>query len=175
VAERNRIGKLKEALRGMIVCMGYECVGVDASASASADLLRIYIDSTAGVGHSDCVAVSRTVTEYLDKCDEEGNAWFKGKYLVEVSSPGLERPLFTPEHYARFVGKLASVRLVNGRKLKGVIASCDEEGNVSLETAGTGGAMGELVRMRFDEIRRGNLLYIEEKGTGKRGRSSGIR
>ncbi|MDR1885493.1 MAG: hypothetical protein LBQ56_04405, partial [Synergistaceae bacterium] len=135
MADRDKVNRLKETLRGIVETHGCECVGIDISVSAHASVLRIFIDTPEGVGHSECAAVSKTVTEYIDGCEEGGAAWFPGRYLVEVSSPGLERPLLSEENYRRFAGRRASLVLNDGKKLEGVIASCID-GLVSLETDG---------------------------------------
>jgi ribosome maturation factor RimP len=164
VAEGESIRKLKDTLKGIIEARGCECVGIDISVAAHASVLRIYIDTPDGVGHDECVAVSKAVTEYLDGCEERGESLFPDRYLVEVSSPGIERPLITPEHFRRFTGKQAAITLVGGKKLQGLIVSCDDR-CVSFET-GTGAAK-ETFEIRFEDIRHSNLLYIDERGTKK--------
>ena len=161
-----RMKRLRGVLKDLVEAQGCECVGVDISLTAHASVLRIYIDTPAGVGHAECVKISRCVTDYLDSCEDSGEGWFPGRYLVEVSSPGLERPLLTTEHYRRFVGRQANVTLTSGKKMRGVIASCDDSG-VSLEIEGSDGK--NAVCVRFEDIRRGNLLYTEERGAKKGG------
>jgi ribosome maturation factor RimP len=127
-------------------------------------VLRVYIDTADGVGHAECVKISKCITDYLDGCEESGEGWFPGRYLVEVSSPGLDRPLLTPEHYRRFAGKPANIILTSGKKIHGIILSCDDSG-VSFEVKDSAGS--GVVHARFEDIRRGNLLYAEEHGPKK--------
>jgi ribosome maturation factor RimP len=162
---RNRSKQLKNVLAKMIEEAGFECVGVDLSTSGSGSVLRVYIDTPDGVRHEDCERVSRLVADYLDTCDEEGRAWFAEHYFVEVSSPGIERPLFTIGHYHRFVGRLACVSLKNRRKITGVIASVDDEKGVELVSKD--GRTAETVP--FGDIKRGNLVFVLEKGEKKSG------
>lgn len=69
-------------------------------------LLRIFIEKEAGVGVEDCENVSRQVSAVLDVEDP-----ISGEYTLEVSSPGMDRPLFTLDHFTRFVGEHVSLRL----------------------------------------------------------------
>ncbi|MDR3353884.1 MAG: ribosome maturation factor RimP [Synergistaceae bacterium] len=166
MTDGERMKKLRGALKDLVEAKGCECVGIDISLTAHASVLRIYIDTPAGVRHAECVEISKRVTDYLDKCESSGEGWFPGRYLVEVSSPGLERPLLTPEHYRRFAGRQANVILTSGKKVRGLIVSCDDS-SVSFEVEGSAGP--ETVRVSFEDIRRGNLLFTEGRGTKKGG------
>ncbi len=89
--------------------------------------LRIFIDKEEGVSVDDCEAVSRAIDEPLDKLDP-----IKEYYILEVSSPGLERELTRPEHFDRFVGADIMVRLIRpmevlGRDFCGVLTSHDKD------------------------------------------------
>lgn len=83
-------------------------------------VLRIYIDTATGAGIEDCERVSRQVSQILDVEDP-----FRGEYTLEVSSPGMDRLLFKPEHYARYAGEQVSLRLripfEGQRNFKGVL------------------------------------------------------
>ncbi len=147
----------------MIEEAGFECVGVDIGTGKSGSVLRIYIDTRDGVRHEDCERASRLVADYLDACEEEGRPWFAEHYFVEVSSPGLERPLFTVDHYRRFTGCLACVWLQTRKKITGVIEAVDDTGNIALVPKD--GHQTETVS--FDEIKRGNLVFVMEKGEKK--------
>jgi ribosome maturation factor RimP len=172
VADGKRMKKLKDVLKKLVEAQGCECVGIDISLTAHASVLRVYIDIPDGVGHTECVKISKCVTDYLDGREESGEGWFPGRYLVEVSSPGLDRPLLTPEHYRRFAGKLANIILTSGKKIHGIISSCDDSG-VSLDVKGSAGR--EVVYSRFEDIRRGNLLYVEEHASKKGDGGAGAR
>jgi ribosome maturation factor RimP len=96
--------------------MGYELVGVEFGGSGGGrQALRFYIDKPGGVGISDCEAVSRGIDTLL-----EVENIITGHYVLEVSSPGLDRPLVKPADYVRFEGSLAKVRTreaVEGQKV----------------------------------------------------------
>jgi len=120
--------KIEALIDPVIIDMGYELVGIEYVASGKHSTLRIYIDSENGIGVDDCEAVSRQVSAILDVEDPITN-----QYNLEVSSPGIERPLFNIGHYQRFLGhdiKLRLVRPINGqRKFTGAIGSVSEANN----------------------------------------------
>ncbi|TEU26954.1 MAG: ribosome maturation factor RimP [Gammaproteobacteria bacterium] len=120
--------KIEALIDPVIVDMSYELVGIEYVASGKHSTLRIYIDSENGIGVDDCEAVSRQVSAILDVEDPITN-----QYNLEVSSPGIERPLFHIGHYQRFLGydiKLRLVRPINGqRKFTGAIGSVSETNN----------------------------------------------
>ena len=120
--------KIETLINPVIVDMGYELVGIEYVASGKHSILRIYIDSDSGIGVDDCEAVSRQISAILDVEDP-----ITGQYNLEVSSPGIERPLFHIGHYQRFLGhniKLRLVRPIDGqRKFMGAIGSVSETNN----------------------------------------------
>ncbi len=106
--------------------LGYELVGIEYIRAGKHSTLRVYIDQEAGILVEDCAAVSREVSALMDVEDPITN-----EYTLEVSSPGLERPLFSAEQYAAFIGAEVKVQLrmpiQNRRRWKGVIASVEGE------------------------------------------------
>ncbi|MDR2011795.1 MAG: ribosome maturation factor RimP [Rhodanobacter sp.] len=105
--------------------LGLELVGIEFGPGAGGSLLRVYIDaSERGVTIDDCERASREISALLDVNDPVA-----GRYTLEVSSPGLERPLFTPEHFARFSGAVAKVVVnlpIDGRRrFQGTIQSVE--------------------------------------------------
>lgn len=93
--------------------------------------LRIYIEKDGGITLSDCEALSRRVSDLMDEKDPIPEAYF-----LEVSSPGLNRTLFTEAHYKRFVGREVLVKLtkaIDGKKsIKGILKEANEE-NIIVE------------------------------------------
>lgn len=122
--------KLRELLGPVVVGMGYELVGVEFHPNSVNALLRVYIDHGNGITLDDCQRVSGQVSGVLDVADP-----IPGRYTLEVSSPGLDRPLFTVEHFQRFEGREAKIQLnvpLNGRrKYRGVLGGL-HEGAVTL-------------------------------------------
>ena len=93
-------------LQPLVEELGYEFVGLEHSSNPKNAVLRVYIDREGGVDLDDCGAVSREVAALLDVEDP-----ISGHYNLEISSPGLDRPLFTPEQFGRFCGEQVKVTL----------------------------------------------------------------
>ncbi|WP_386116444.1 ribosome maturation factor RimP [Thiohalocapsa marina] len=113
--------------------MGYELVGVEqVSPGGRGAVLRVYIDHARGITLEDCETVSRQLSSVLDVEDP-----IAGEYDLEVSSPGLDRPLFDLTHFQRFSGSRANIRLgskLDGRRrFSGTLAGIDGR-NVLLDT-----------------------------------------
>ena len=110
--------------------LGYEFVGAEYMARRRNSLLRVYIDSEEGVSLDDCARVSDRLSGILDVEDP-----IQGAYRLEVSSPGLDRPLFFARHYDRFRGERIRVKMavpVAGRRnFKGTLGGC-RDGEVIL-------------------------------------------
>lgn len=140
--------------------MGVECVKLEIVGSARSPVVRLYIDKPGGVTIDDCARVSRAIGLVLEREDP-----FPGRYLLEVSSPGNNRPLVTEEHYQRFAGKEARIAVEKpetGRiTYTGRIGSCIN-GVLTLETDG-----GDVV-VDLREIVRANLINQEYKIDKKR-------
>jgi ribosome maturation factor RimP len=119
--------KILELARSTIEPMGYELVGVELlNAGKHGKTLRIYIDKDDGITLDDCAAVSHQFSGVLDVEDP-----ISGNYDLEVSSPGLDRPLFTAEHFARFAGQQVTIRTLGQhdgrRKFKGELKGIDAD------------------------------------------------
>ncbi len=117
--------KLTELIKAPVEALGYELVGIE-FVRARTSTLRIYIDSENGINVDDCADVSHQVSAVMDVEDPITVA-----YHLEVSSPGLDRPLFTTEHYERFAGQDVSlvlrIAVQNRRKWQGTIKSVEGE------------------------------------------------
>ena len=126
--------KLLELLSPEVEALGYELVELDAPAPGGTGTLRIYIDGEEGIGLDDCEKVSHRVSGLLDVEDP-----IHGHYVLEVSSPGLDRPLRTEEHFRRQAGMLVKIVMAAGRpgrrRYKGRIGSV-EDGVISIEVDG---------------------------------------
>ncbi len=129
---RHLDSELTGLVRSVVEPMGYELVGVDYfQRGRQGAVLRVYIDHpsgarTEGITLDDCGAVSHQLSGVLDVEDP-----IAGHYDLEISSPGLDRPLFTAEHFERFRGRKARVKLaieLDGRRnFEGRIAGMKQE------------------------------------------------
>lgn len=115
---------LHDRLAGIISSMGYEFVGGELEGYGRGGVLRLYIDSEKGVTLDDCSRVSYQVSAVLDVEDP-----IQGHYNLEVSSPGLDRPLFEIAHYQKQIGNRIKLRLCapirNRRKFVGILVRVD--------------------------------------------------
>lgn len=142
--------RLQRLLLPVVNMLGYELVGIEYFPSGHHYILRVYIDKASGITLDDCERVSHQVSALLDVEDP-----IQGRYTLEVSSPGLDRPLFTAEHFDRFSGRKVKLRLtvpVNGRRnFKGLLQGL-ADGKVLLEVD------GERVELPFEDIERARLV-----------------
>jgi ribosome maturation factor RimP len=149
------VQKLNELLQPLVEDLGYVFVGLEYNSSPKHAVVRIYIDRGEGVGIEDCETVSREVAALLDVKDP-----IKSQYNLEVSSPGLDRPLFTLAHYVEFAGYEAQITLYapheGRRKFRGKILKADQSG-VCIEQDGV------EVTLDFSNIAKAKLVPDYEK------------
>ncbi len=98
--------QLSELLTPSVEALGYELVGVEYHPNSVNALVRVYIDKADGITLDDCMAVNEQVSGILDVEDP-----IPSKYTLEISSPGLDRPLFNLKDFERFVGHQAKIRI----------------------------------------------------------------
>ena len=141
--------ELRKLIEPAVTALGFELVGVEFHAGKSG-VLRVYIDHQDGISVDDCQAVSHQISGILDVEDP-----IRGHYSLEVSSPGLDRPLFQARDFDRFAGSEVSLRLLaplNGqRKFKGILGGL-RDGQVVVKMNDE-----ELV-VRLDEIDQARLV-----------------
>jgi ribosome maturation factor RimP len=130
----SKADELIEMLTPTVAALKLELLGIEFAQSGSRALLRLYIDAEGRlINIEDCEAVSREVAAILDVNDP-----ISSNYTLEVSSPGIDRPLFKPQHFTRFLGEQAKVNLrlpqnarrrVQGRiaKVEGEVITIAEE------------------------------------------------
>lgn len=143
--------KLIALLEPTVEAMGYELVELEARSNPKGGLVRVYIDKPGGVGLEDCEQVSHQVSGVLDVEDP-----MPGQYNLEVSSPGLDRPLRKPEHFAGAVGSRVKLELnaplADGRwRFTGTLAAF-EDGRVTLDVD------GEAVVLETDALKRARIV-----------------
>jgi ribosome maturation factor RimP len=118
--------ELARLLEPTVERLGYELADLELRLAGRDSVIRVFIDKPEGVGLEDCEIVSRQVSALLDVEDP-----VPGHYVLEVSSPGLDRKLTKPAHYQRYVGDDIRVQLrvpIEGRKkFRGKLLSANEE------------------------------------------------
>jgi ribosome maturation factor RimP len=116
--------QLEALIAPVVAALECELWGLEYLTQGRYTTLRLYIDSETGVSLEDCEKVSRQVSSVMDVEDP-----ITGEYTLEVSSPGMDRPLYTLEQYARYIGETVAIRLrtpVDGRrKFKGVLRAVE--------------------------------------------------
>jgi ribosome maturation factor RimP len=105
IGQESVVERARRTLEPVLVRDGYELVEVEWVRGGGRFTLRVFIDKAGGVNIDDCQAVSRTIEPLLDVED-----FIEQAYDLEVSSPGLDRPLRTPEHFARYAGQRVQVK-----------------------------------------------------------------
>lgn len=115
-----KINQLEALIKPVIESLGLELWGIEFQSAGKRSTLRIYIDGPEGVTVDDCARVSHQVSGVLDVEDP-----ITEQYLLEVSSPGMDRPLYTLSQYQTYVGHILEVRLrvpfEGRRRFKGVL------------------------------------------------------
>jgi ribosome maturation factor RimP len=128
------VDQVEQLIEASIETLGYELVGVEYIQGGPDAILRVYIDAEQGITIEDCERVSHQVSGILDVEEPVRSA-----YLLEVSSPGFDRPLFKARDFERFAGAEAKISMklpVNGRRnFKGVLQGF-EDGDILIEVDG---------------------------------------
>jgi ribosome maturation factor RimP len=141
---------LAGALSPVVEARGLELIDVEVHGAQ----LTVFVDREGGVGLDDLGQATKDVSAALDRIDP-----LPGRYTLTVSSPGLERRLRTPAHFARAVGETVTVRVDAGtadvRRITGTLQSADETG---CTLAGPDVPDGE-VRISYDQIERARTVF----------------
>ena len=148
---------IEDLLSPAVSALGLELLGIEFSAGSHHALLRIYIDAPqreGGINIEDCEQVSREVSALLDVHDP-----IEAHYTLEVSSPGLDRPLFKPAHYERFLGEPVKITLDlpqdGRRRFQGRILGVEGE-TISVEQD------GKPVALSWGNIQKAKLAPVFE-------------
>ena len=142
------VEQIAEIVKPIAEELSYDIYHIEYVKESGEYYFRIYIEKDGGVSLNDCEALSRRVSDVLDEKDPITDAYF-----LEVSSPGLNRTLFTNEHYTRFIGNEVLVKLakaVEGTKtIKGILKE-NNESSITVEGA-------EEINIPKDKIKSVNL------------------
>jgi ribosome maturation factor RimP len=155
---------LEREIEARIDGLGFELVELETVGSKARPILRIRIDrpnSEAGVTLDDCSRVSRELESYLDESPQVGE-----RYVLEVSSPGIERPLVRPRDYQRFAGKEVAIKTSEaigdlGKRVEGVLRGIDERDVVELDVN------GRTIEIERGNIKKAHLVYRWDEGKNK--------
>ena len=126
--------------------LGLDLEAVDLSKAGKRSVLRVAVDKDGGVSLDDIAEATREVSRLLDESDVMGEQ----PYTLEVSSPGVDRPLTLPRHWRRNAGRLVKVTRVEGEPVTGRITASDEE-SATLDVDGS------AVQVRYDEVRKAKV------------------
>lgn len=166
--------RVLEVVSPVVAELGVELVDVEVAGG----LVRVFIDEPGGIGSERLASVTRAVSKALDDDDP-----IAGHYVLEVSSPGLERPLRTPAHFAGATGQKVTIKTFPGavevgRRLTGVISGADDSG-VTLLYEVDGRPKG-MVHVQYQQIDKAKTVFewgpTPKPGSGSRpGRAKGAK
>jgi ribosome maturation factor RimP len=152
-------------IRDHIAGLGFELVDLRRTGTLQRPILQVRVDRHdsrpgQGITADDCAGISRSLERFL-----ESRAMVGPRYVLEVSSPGLDRPLRWPEHWRRFIGRQARVRAegLKGRQRVEILAVPDDEQVI------VRGEDGSEIPLPLEEIREATLIP-EAEAFGRRGR-----
>jgi ribosome maturation factor RimP len=127
----SKLEQLQALLAPVVEALGYQCWGIEFLSQGRHSLLRVYIDHENGILIDDCEKVSRQISGVLDVEDP-----ISSEYTLEVSSPGMDRPLFRLEQFAAHAGELVKIKLrspYEGRRnFQGLLRGVEEQDVVVL-------------------------------------------
>ncbi|MCX4806103.1 MULTISPECIES: ribosome maturation factor RimP [unclassified Streptomyces] len=149
--------RLRELLEPLVAAKGLDLEEIEMSRAGKRRMLRIIVDSDEGVELDACAELSREVSDKLDETDVMG----EDEYVLEVSSPGADRPLTEHRHYVRAIGRLVKFQLsAEGEKGAGELVArildVDDEG-LDLEVPGVKGRKATARRIAFTDIAKARV------------------
>jgi ribosome maturation factor RimP len=167
VAEK-AVDRVRALAQGIVDFMGMELVHVEVKREPGGAIVRLFIDKPGGVTLDDCSRVSRQISAQMDIDDP-----FEHRYTLEVSSPGLDRPLYGPRDYERFTGR--SVRVTTYEPIDGQRRFAGRlvglvEGSVHLLLPG-----GRELAIPLDRVAKARLeidIAVPKASAGVRGRDA---
>ncbi|GAA3042114.1 ribosome maturation factor RimP [Actinokineospora globicatena] len=162
--------ELEPVVAGAIAEAGFELEQLDVAQAGRRRLVRVVVDGDDGVGLDEVAVVSRAVAAVLDEHD----AVLGGPYTLEVTSPGVDRPLTRPRHWRRARLRLVKVRPVEGTEFTGRVGAADEDtdGGVQLLVGGALRRVGyhevahAVVEVEFKQPPVAELAMLEGRASG---------
>ncbi|AXK35829.1 ribosome maturation factor RimP [Streptomyces armeniacus] len=144
--------RLRGLLEPLVTTRGLDLEEITVTPAGKRRVLRVVVDSAEGVELDVCAELSRSLSQALDESDTMGGA----PYVLEVTSPGVDRPLTERRHYERAAGRLVKAQLHEGGELVARITAVDE-GGLDLEVPGVKGRKPTRRRLAFDEIAKARV------------------
>ncbi|AQW53761.1 ribosome maturation factor RimP [Streptomyces violaceusniger] len=144
--------RLRGLLEPLVSARDLDLEEVEVTPAGRRRVLRVVVDSDDGVQLDTCAELSRDISQTLDDTDAMGQV----PYVLEVTSPGAERPLTEPRHYRRATGRLMRARLTDDGELVARIVAVDDEG-LDLEVPGVKGRKPTARRLAFEEISKARV------------------
>jgi ribosome maturation factor RimP len=157
---------LEREIESRVESLGFELVDVEVAGSKTRPILRLRIDRTdstdqSAVSLEDCTRVSRAVESFLDENED-----LSERYVLEVSSPGVERPLVKPRDFERFAGKEVSIKTSHavgdrGKRIDGVLVGLKGDEEVEVKVG------NDVVSVKRSDIKKAHLVYKWEDNKKK--------
>ena len=146
--------QLNDLLKPVVEALGFDLWGLEYISQGKNSVLRVYIDKEEGISVDDCALVSRQISGVMDVEDP-----ITSEYNLEVSSPGLDCPIFTIEQFKQFIGGLVEVKLryayEGRRKFKGQLVGVENEEDIVVHVD------SHEYLLPIDAIDKANLIFQE--------------
>jgi ribosome maturation factor RimP len=149
------VPRLSQLLEPVVLATGHDLEALQVTPAGRRRVVRMVVDKDGGTTLDDVADVSRAVSEALDDIDAREPALLGGAYVLEVSSPGVDRPLTQPRHWRRNVGRLVTAHLADGGTAAGRL----------LEATDTEVVLGER-RLLLAEVVRGQVQVEFDRPAG---------
>lgn len=141
--------RLRAVVEPLVVQAGLDLEDLTVRRAGRRHLVRVTVDGDGGVGHDELSNVSHDISAALDAAEASGEELTPGAYTLEVSSPGVDRPLTLPRHWRRNIGRLVTVR-VGDRTITARVAGADDSGVVLAADSGQ-------IRAAYDDLGPGRV------------------
>lgn len=158
-------GQLTDLLRPVVERAGLDLEDVAVNRAGSRSVVRVVVDADGGLDLDAVAEVSREVATVLDDADDV----LRGAYVLEVTSPGVDRPLTAPRHWRRALTRKVAVTRTDGREVVGRLTEADESADGSATLIGDDGP----VQVRYADVRRAAVqVEFSPSGSGSSGSGS---
>lgn len=154
----------------VVTAAGYDLEDLDVRAAGTRSVVRVVVDRDSGVSLDDVAEVSRALSDVLDVQDDDPG---RSPYVLEVTSPGVDRPLTLPRHWRRNVGRLVTTS-VGGAEVLGRVVSVDDAEGVTLAVEKGGAKKGQVRKavgdrtLGWDELGEGRVQVEFNRPAGHR-------